>query len=588
MKKPKRIIALLGLATLVLTGCDKSLVKGVDSDIVTVTVGDKTVPLKVDDLFDDYLDEADGLLSYYNAVYEVVVRELFETKQIEKRNELYDKADLKVKDVKDEAKNNATGGRKYKDELESLLKSYKVEDLDELREKFVYDLMEVELKEQFYEGGEDSWVYDASKDVTNWDELMQGDGDYVGYLERRLPYHVRHLLVKVGAESNDFVTGKISSDEARDLSGAIEALSKLGEKRPGTDEFLTTFGKVAEVHSKDEGSAEEYGDLGIMSTKTSFVNEFKLGVYVFDKIYNKDPNPEREPEKIVMPAEAEDYFTNELGIGKIPFGAHIKLFEARDQVKATDGREVNKGDAAYYPRNIIFNKYFNKHNVSVIVPHDVDENTADGLGAYNAEFGALPAFNEVPELGNEKVLTDEHGNVILVVRAGTSGGYEGVHFILVQRSAIVPEVNGVKLSEYYTVETPKSENYPKDNGIDKDTFVNYLSGDESLYKARAEKIRADVKTFDPNIKERIFEKLVELLDVKFSSDELEAKLNTYLENQRARETYREDREDTKLWKEWVDYLKVQEYTRSTRLIEEKYISDFLNAVDYYDYLNPGN
>ncbi len=574
MKKPKRIIALLGLTALTLVGCEKDLIPSKNSDIVTVTIGEKEVPVPVDNLFDEYLYTADGLLSYYNAVYEVVVRELFEQNQTEKRKELYDRAELKVKDVKEDAKNNATGGKKYKDELESILKSHNVEDIDELREKFVYELMETELKDQFYDGGEGTWVYDETKEKTNWDELMVGDNDYVGYLERRLPYHVRHILVKVGAEANDFVTSKISRDDAVKLSGVIEALANRDED--------DRFGLLAEKFSDDEGSAKEFGDLGIMSTKTPFVNEFKLGVYVYDKLYNQDAG--RESDEITMPAEVEDYFTNELGLGEIPYGAHLELYKYRNREKDKDGNEVNDGNAAYYPRNIVFNKYFNNHNVSVIVPHDIDKTSATGIGALNNEFAALRGFREVPELGGKKVLTDENGNVILVVRAGASGSYEGIHFITIERSAIVDVVDGVSLEEYYTVETPGARKFPKDeHGNDKNTFVNFLRGDASLYKSRAEKIKSDVKTFDPNIKDRIFEKLVELLDVKFSDEDLKAALDVYLENQRARETYREDKEDSKLWNEWVEYLELQQYTRETRLVSEEYIDVFIAGGPDSDY-----
>lgn len=297
MKNPKRIIVLLGLAALTLSGCQKDLVLSDKGNIVTVTKDDKEIPLLIDSIFDEYLNEADGLRAYYDAVYEVVVRELFEDNQKEKRKEIYDRAELRVKDVKDQAKSNAETGKSYKDELESLLKTHNVEDVDELKEKFAYELMETELKDQFYDGAPGTWIHSLSGDETkNWDELMSGDeSGYVGYLERRLPYHVRHLLVKVGAEGSDYVTSKISRDDAIKLSSVIDALA---DRRSNA-----TFGSLAKSHSEDEGSKENYGDLGIMSTNTGFVNEFKLGVYVYEKLYNE--NAERDADKLDMPSEAD-------------------------------------------------------------------------------------------------------------------------------------------------------------------------------------------------------------------------------------------------------------------------------------------
>lgn len=116
MKNPKRIIVLLGLAALTLSGCQKDLVLSDKGNIVTVTKDDKEIPLLIDSIFDEYLNEADGLRAYYDAVYEVVVRELFEDNQKEKRKEIYDRAELRVKDVKDQAKSNAETGKSYKDD----------------------------------------------------------------------------------------------------------------------------------------------------------------------------------------------------------------------------------------------------------------------------------------------------------------------------------------------------------------------------------------------------------------------------------------------------------------------------------------
>lgn len=529
-------------------------------------------------MFDDYLTTPAGLKDYYDAVYQVVVRALFaKDEQSAKRTEIYDKAALRVKEVKENAKNAAKNGGKYDDELKKILETHKVETVKELEEKFAYEEMQIKLKEQFFDGGSGAWVQNAME------ELIVGERDadgklvldennkpvYEGYLNNKIPYHVRHLLVKVGAEHGKFVDGKISKDDANKLSSVITALVEQQD----------TFGLLANRFSEDEGSAKQFGDLGIMSRSTGFVNELKLGVYAYDALYNQDPSlTVDDKEKLKIPSDAQTSLTT-LGLGEIPYGAALKLAEVRDIEKSDAGKEVNDGDSLFFPRNILFNKYFNKHNISVITPNDVNE--GDEVGTPNATFEALKGFQDVPELGGKKVLTDEKGNVILVVRAGAAGSYEGVHFIVIERSAIQETVNGVTLKDYYTIETPGTAAFPKDNdGNDLDTFVNFLQLDAIGTKERVDKIKNEVKAFDPTIDDRIFQKLVEILNVKFHDKNLQEALDTYLDNQYAASIFNQEQSANQLWGEWIEYLEIQNDLRAKRLVPESYIADFRNGDDF--------
>jgi parvulin-like peptidyl-prolyl isomerase len=579
MRKPKRIIAGLALSALLLTGCSKDLVADKKGNIVTVTIDGNPVQINAGDMFEDYLKSSDGLKDYYDAVYEVVVRALFnKEEQTTERTEIYDIAALSVNDVKEQAKNNAKGGGKYDDELKKILKTKNVETLKELEEKLAYDEMQVRLKKQFFDGGEGAWITNAMEELIVGERNQAGDlildennnPVYEGYLNNKLPYHVRHLLVKVGAANNDFVTGKISKDDANKLSSVIVALANHQD----------TFGLLANRYSEDEDSARQFGDLGIMNFTTNFVNEFKLGVYAYDALYNADGvmTPEAKAAKLKIPGTAKTKL-DALGLDEIPYGAALKLAAVREIEKSDAGKEVNDGDAAFFPRNIIFNKYFNKHNIGVITPNEV--NVLDEVGVEKAEFAALPGFKALPELGGKKVLTDEKGNVILVVRAGLAGSYEGIHFIVVERSALYDTVNGVTLKDYYTIETPGTAAFPKDDaGNDIDAFVNFLELDARGTKERIDKIRNEVKAFDPTINDRIFQKLVTYLDVKFHDAELKAALDKYLANQYARSQFQLDQDLDKLWSEWIEYLDQQEVARTDRLVPETYIDDFKAGNDY--------
>lgn len=578
MRKPKHIIAGLTLAALTLTGCSKALVADKNGNIVTVTIDGNPVKITAGGMFDDYLTSPQGLKDYYDAVYQVVVRALFaKEEQKTERTEIYDKAALRIKDVKENAKNNAKNGGKYDDELKKILKSHNVETIKELEEKFAYEEMQIRLKAQFFDGGEGAWIEKAMEELivgerdVNGDLILDTNNNpvYEGYLNNKLPYHVRHLLVKVGAENNKFVTGKISKDDANKLSSVITALVERQD----------TFGLLANRFSEDEGSAKQFGDLGIMSTSTGYVNEFKLGVYAYDALFNQDPAlTAGDKAKLKIPATAAADLTA-IGLGEIPYGAALKLAEVRDIEKSDLGKEVNEGDSLFFPRNIIFNKYFNKHNISVITPNDVSE--TDEIGVPNAAFAALSGFTAVPELGGREVLTDEKGNVILVVRAGAAGSYEGVHFIVIERSAIAETINNVSLKDYYTIETPGTDDFPKDGlGNDLDTFVNFLNLDAVGTKERVDKIKNEVKAFDPNIDDRIFQKLVTELNVQFHDTTLKAELDTYLSNQYEASQFSQDYELNQLWNEWIETLKQQQDIRAIRLVPESYISDFKNGTDF--------
>jgi hypothetical protein len=63
------------------------------------------------------------------------------------------------------------------------------------------------------------------------------------------------------------------------------------------------------------------------------------------------------------------------GLGQIPFGAAVALADNADTIKDVNGNTVNEGNEAFYPRNVIFNKYFNKHNICVITPNAIMSNS---------------------------------------------------------------------------------------------------------------------------------------------------------------------------------------------------------------------
>ena len=326
--------------------------------------------------------------------------------------------------------------------------------------------------------------------------------------------------------------------------------------------------------SEDTGSAANFGDLGIMSKATSFVNEFKLGLYAFDAVFNADEEVSSNAYKLEVPEDAVDFF-EELDIGVIPFYAFEELNRFADITKDENGDPVNNNDPLYYPRNILFNKFFNRHNVSVISPEGLE-----------ADYD-LPGFNEVDELGGETVLTDEEGRVILAVRAGTGsgeGGYQGIHFIVVERSALIDTINGVSLEDYYTTEIPGTANYPKDSetGEDLVTFVNYKVTTTANYKERAETVNSEIRNFDAHFNFRMLESLIANQEVEFVDGDLETAVLNYMRVTRESAQFDNDLQAENNWNSFIEFLNYQEFQRS-RLVDEDCAYAYLtNAEGLFD------
>jgi len=563
MKKGKLTLALVaGLSVVALTSCD-FLTRNNKGYVLTLTGTDGTVlNYTADELYSQFQTNSTGVAEFYKAISEVIIRnEMDSPANAAKKAEILDQAANKVSGVKETATSNAdTNNTKYDDELDTLLATYNVEDLVELKDYFAFQLMQTEVEDQFYKNNVDELVSGAA--------AYRNVPAYKGYLETKLPYHVRHILVSVSADASAFYNGTITSQEAKNISSVI--------KRLAIRKNAETFGDIAREASADTTSAANFGDLGIMTKSTSYVNEFKLGVYAYDAIYNQDAAVVANADKLSVPADASAYLTG-LGIGEIPYGAALQIENVADTIKDADGHVVNEGSSLYYPRNIYFNEYFNKHNVSVIVPEDTDGNAIDTTD--------LLGFQSVPELGGKTVLTDEDGKVILAVRAGTgtsSSGYQGLHFIVVERSALVDEENGVSLADYYTAEIPGTSTFPQVGGVDAITYVNFMQTTTKVYKERSQTVKDEVRGFDTMLDAHIYEKLADSQDVVIHDADIKAAVENYIAVTRDNTAFEANLAYETSWTTYTRYLARQEQERG-RLIPETCAINFSDAATAVEY-----
>ena len=169
-------------------------------------------------------------------------------------------------------------------------------------------------------------------------------------------------------------------------------------------------------------------------------------------------------------------------------------------------------------------------------------------------------FQQVAALDNQYALCDEQGNVILAVRAGS--GYEGVHFMVVQRNYLDEVVNDVTLQEYYTTAIPGEEAYPTTaDGQDKATYVNFIRGNNTTYNTRATQVRDAIMAYNPYITDDMYWSLFEEQNVVIHDETLATKIDEYLETRKLDETFNRNETFEDSWDAYIDLLKIQQQLR---------------------------
>lgn len=542
MKKSKLTlgITVAAMSCALLAGCNE-VTYSPEGYLLTYTGADGEVKhYTAEDLFGSYLKDSGKVSTMFDSIYKLIVRNYFNS---ESQKGTYEQIKINAQNdvdgVKSKAKENQkTNDSKYDDEWEKLLESYSCKDEEELLEHFIYERELEEFNDQFYKNH-----------ITELRDNTLEDNNYSGYLEKKVPYHVRHILVKVeDSGSTNYWNATIDKKDAIDLYDVVSNLAN-GEN---------TFGKVAQLYSEDSSSTS-FGELDIVDRDTEYVPEFKLGMYAFENLYhNATISQLAGASNIAMSEEVIDRYAAATGtdIGRIPYGAFAKLKDVNDVTKDAHGRDVNEGNANYYPRNVYFNNYLNEHFISVITPERVD-------GSPTADPAGLARFATSTDDNLGKVLRTEKGQPIFVVRAGTSS-YQGIHFIVIERSGLVEEQDDVTLSEYYTTKRPSEDGYPKKDGEPKQTYVNYLAQSEAEYKTRAEKVEGKIKNFDSNLNKYIYRLNVANQNIKFTDagKPIAEAIDKWIDTTLKKALFDEAINWEKTWDSYLDSLEVAKDEKS--------------------------
>ncbi len=646
MKKAKLTLALVSslTAVLALSACNEVTAK--DGVVLTFTDNSgQRVEYTASELLDNYEQGSSAASTNFNKVKEVLIRKYYEEKGGSTLEQLKTKAQNSVDSIKKQAQTNANNnGTTYAEELETLLKSNSVKNVSELFEAKLYSFESEEFTRQFKnDEAVESMKTGKKSDGTAYFPYSKeyGRGSN-GYLIEKTPYHVSHFLVKFSStshgEASEFT---ITKDESQKISQAVKAFAGATADGVTASTSRSSFGEICFTLPSDDTSATDYGDLGLM--ESGYVSEFRLGVYAYDALYNAKHtvstsyasstptftgnSDEVQIREHVLPSKTDTFgpkasntreYFEKLGIGTIPYGAAVALGYEDVSSDPNLGYKVNDGSATYYPRNVLFNKYFNNRSIAVIVPETIPFNTeyaeyksgknmteaeAEAFvateksnfdanngwyrGTYSNEYAKLPGFSvdtsDILDIKStsgesENVLTNERGQIILAVKASNSSGnaYEGLHFIVINRSALDNFVkydenaaegtsrytvydtleeavaqgynatNGestadvTSLSDYFTVNVPDSTDFPKyksgDTATNKSTFVNRVVTSAKNYQDKADKISTAVKNYISNVEDTYqFQKLIDgdeyiSESLTFSTSDLGKKVEKLIKN----------------------------------------------------------
>lgn len=621
--------------------------------------------------------------------------------------------DLRLKDLENTWKTQArTNSSSYKEEKEKTLDSENVEDEEELKKKYIAQEQEKANSNEYY-----NINADGTSDDTKGYKFYISEDTTKNYVKNAAPYHVSHILVKVDAAEGGtgYWDGQITSDNAKKISNTLQRLTS-------TD----TFGSVAHEISDDEGSQAQYGELYTsgdspmiaMEKSTSYINEFKLGLYAYDAYLNPTTKEDdqlkaslRVPGKKI---ELGDFtYENEtlvkdkiksvlVGKGQafgIPLSKAFTLGQVADLEKSQESSmPVDFSSVTNYPRNILFNTYFNYHGVNfiyddtdtypieflkesveVIKVQDqlkkskdptatstevkdsngnkydftankfVDSSNNDltltktiaedfintsiktSLPKKYEEFQTISSmlskiekskfkevdgisnklfgYNEVANATNNQkydvtlakisddsnkksilveqdLIDDTKFNPVVVVRGGSSGSYQGIHFIVVNKD---PFVDANNVYKYYRTNIPKSsttetEKDPNTRDYTKNpSFINYVQADpntSTTYNNRRDAVYKAIKASDSDIEFKLFEYNLAKFKTKYNKDfitELGEKgsvIQRYIDLTKAssKRSSKETLDDS--WEQYINALTLQEQLTPNRIMPQVCISAF--------------
>ena len=609
MKKSKLSVGLVTsfIGALALTACNETAdVTSKDNSLVElVDYNGETIEIQTDEMYAKYSESSDGRKLYYDAILEALIRYEYPKLQeegLKSYNSLLKQAEDAIKSAKETENDNAsTNGTTYDEEWDKILESHDCEDEEDLRQYYLYNYEKEELSDWYAKNNIDSLKDEYIGVKSDWS--LVPEADKTEDVTSLFPYHILHTLVTLSADKANYNRGTITASEASNLWQTVRKLidaSYSFESIAGSD------------LNGDTGSKSAFGDVGIMTTKTSFYNEFKLGIYAYDALlsgvnaYNENSNgaiydafglnPTAEVtvettanggnagikkqlvtdliqsemvDNVKTPISNTTAFTQ---IPTVPYDVFRQIGNLAEEDKI-NALSPESGDIAL-PRNVLYNQFLNFHSPFVITDEDIVDNgdyADDSVNTVAHDFVngdlriAQTNFVQMTVNGVQKgVLCDRNGDVIVCVRSEA-----GIHFMLMRKS-IFQATNAQSgkatqsLQDYYTTAIPGDEDFPATG----ETYVNMkTTDDQSYYKDRANDIKDAVKdtNFDAAYDYRLYEYLINNDLVKgkitFSDEKVEKNIVEYIKLLRESKSVSDAESMNSSWQTYLLMLRYQNTVR---------------------------
>ncbi len=498
MKKNNVSFMTLFMLTAALVGgcsCGKQDNENVSN--LVIKVGDKEYSAK--QLYNDLLSTGTGANEAFAKVLRLVVESSMKT-----TNNIQAAADRAAEVFEEEVSNQALSTGVSKDDVRSeLIKEKGYTSVDEMKADIIYKEKLTRLSETYWEENKANY--------------------YNNYVENRLPYFMRQVLVMINSNNNQENSNRqngnifITKTEAKKIVDVIKRFEsgdsfKYVASEESDDSLSTGTGGAYFIDSSYSTYKEGYGF-------ASYVDEFVYGTYAFDAYTTKSV----ENNKVVYTYGANQtklsklkgisdtetfakYYEN--GFNFVDMSLVNILEEVHNASTNTNDREyfainsykqdldedgevkLNEDGSMkvvtannihyvenYYARSIIFNQAFNKPGVSVI--------------GYNTEAEAIAAgAKNYVELKNgtdsKFVLADENDNPIFFVVARAGNGTYYLHFLTINVSALDDVENAKK---FFSLTPDASDSY--------NSYVELmnLSGEEQEKYTLTKEIENHIKSY---------------------------------------------------------------------------------------------
>ena len=573
MKKSKLKMGLVTsfICGMALTACND--VTKSDKSVVDYSFGDSTISLSTDNMYAEDLETSAGLTKYYEKVRDLLVRATFE-KVTDNANGLKVKTHYKtllaqavnkVEEQKETARKNAkTNDTSYSDELDAIFNSHNVKDEEGLKQKFLLDLEKEQL---------DSAIMDNDKQL---EILRDGNGaDEKGWIKSAKPYHIKHMLVKIDGGSDNFTRATITKEEGEKLSKVVTLLAN-GSK----------FDDLAANNLLNDDSSDKLGDVGIVNNNATtkslkMVSEFQLGIYTADYVenYNKDATKTDgiglDVEVNVDGSNTKVKVGNSIDVNSVPYEIFEQLGDVAKYPEDEEDQKIKDVNACVYPRNVLWNKYLNNHNVFVIVNKKADTTTVNNLVTDTVDANAPTKFEQGKASGfNNGRLCAEDGKIIFGVRSEY-----GIHFIKIQKSAYEDG-----LQTYYPIALKVVETDFTKQAVGSNYIVG-LDNAKDTFDSRLSDIKSAIKSYDSNSEYRLYNYLVTYAkdhDIIKKDDEntnkILNKIDGHIADLKASEAYKQEDGLKSVWENYLRLLTLQNEKRAT-VWDEGYYYDTVDGTN---------